>query len=112
MSKDGQASATQSVSGSIVTVDLSAVANEQTIGITLLQVNDGTSTANIFIPMGVLLGDSNNDGVVNAGDAIRGRNRSGQATDVENFRSDFNTDGSVNSGDAIIVRARSGTSLR
>ena len=56
-------------------------------------------------------GDTNGDGVVNTGDALQTRNRSGQTTDATNFRSDVNVDGLVNSGDSIIVRSRSGTSL-
>ena len=46
---------------------------------------------------------------VNSGDAIQTRNRSGQLTDANNFRSDVNTDGTVNSGDSFIVRSKSGT---
>ncbi len=61
--------------------------------------------------MGVLVGDTNGDGFVNAGDALQTRNRSGQATDATNFRSDVNVDGFVNSGDTTVVRARSGTAL-
>ena len=62
--------------------------------------------------MGVLLGDTNGDRFVNAGDALQTRNRSGQTTDATNFRSDVNTDGFVNSGDTTVVRSRSGTALR
>ncbi len=49
--------------------------------------------------------------LVNAGDALQTRNRSGQATDTTNFRSDVNADGFVNSGDTTAVRARSGATL-
>ena len=61
--------------------------------------------------MGVLVGDTNGDGFVNAADALQTRSRSGQPTDSANFRSDLNTDGAVNSGDTTAVRARSGTAL-
>ena len=40
------------------------------------------------------------------GDALQTRNRSGQATDETNFRSDVNADGFVNSGDTTVVRGR------
>jgi hypothetical protein len=56
----------------------------------------------------ILAGDTNGDRVVNSGDALQTRNRSGQAVDATNFRSDVNADGFVNSGDTVIVRARSG----
>jgi hypothetical protein len=61
--------------------------------------------------MGVLLGDVDGNGSVNAADTLLTRSRAGQAADGTNFRSDVNTDGVVNSGDAIAVRSRSSTSL-
>ena len=85
--------------------------NAQTIGVILFGVNNGMSTSDVAVPMGVLIGDSNGDGSVNSGDALQTRNRSGQATDSINFRSDVNADGFVNSGDTTAVRARSGTGL-
>jgi hypothetical protein len=57
------------------------------------------------------VGDTNGDRVVNGGDAIQTRSRSGQAVDGTNFRSDVNTDGNINGGDSIIVRGRSGAGL-
>jgi hypothetical protein len=64
-----------------------------------------------LVNMGVLIGDTSGDRFVNTGDALQTRNRSGQATDATNFRSDVNADGFVNSGDTTAVRARSGTAL-
>ena len=61
--------------------------------------------------MGVLVGDTNGDRFVNAGDSLQTRSRSGQTTAATNFRSDVNTDSVVNSGDTLVVRARSGTFL-
>ena len=58
-----------------------------------------------------LLGDTNGDRSVNAGDAIQTRNRAGQAVDSTNFRSDVNLDGFVNSGDTTVVRGQSGYSV-
>ena len=110
-SSNGLATATQSVSGGVVTVNLANVANGQTITVTLTNVNDGTNIGNVAISMGVLLADTNSDRSVNAGDALQTRSRSGQATDATNFRSDVNADGLVNSGDTTVVRARSGTAL-
>jgi uncharacterized delta-60 repeat protein len=101
----------RSADGREITVNLRNVSDVQTINVTLLNVNDGTSTANLSIGMGVLRGDANGDRAVNSGDALQTRNRSGQVADTTNFRSDVNTDGSVNSGDALIVRGRSGSSL-
>ena len=106
-----------SVSGSsghwttTVTVNLTGVTNAQTITLTLSDLSDGTNTGYLFVPIGVLLGDTNGDRFVNSGDALQTRNRSGQATDATNFRSDVNVDGFVNSGDTTVVRSGSGTAL-
>ena len=59
----------------------------------------GRNLGNINIPMGILLGDTNGDRVVNAGDTIQTRGRSGQLTDAINFRSDVNESGDINAGD-------------
>ena len=111
MSINGLASGTQSASGAQVTVNLTAVANAQTLGITLTNVSNGVASGDIFVPMGVLVGDTNGNGFVNVGDSLQTRNRAGQATDATNFRSDVNADGSINSGDTTAVRARAGTAL-
>ena len=94
-----------------MTVNLTAVANAQEASVILLDVDDGTTVETLSVPMGILVGDTNADGFVNAGDALQTRGRSGQTTDATNFRSDVNGDGFVNSGDTTAVRARSGTSL-
>ena len=96
------------VSNNVVTIPLTNVANAQTINVTLNNVNGST---NLTIPMRLLIGDTNGDGLVNSGDAQQTRNRSGQITDATNFRSDVDADGFINSGDTTIVRARSGTAL-
>ena len=102
---------TFNASGSQVTVNLTGVSNAQGIALTLGNVNDGTNSGDVVVPMSVLLGDTNTDAIVNAGDALQTRNRSGQATDATNFRSDVNSDGFVNSGDTLIVRANSGSTI-
>lgn len=99
------------MSGTELWVNLTGVANAQTVTVTLTNVADslGQPLPDTAVSAGFLLGDSSGDGSVNSGDATITRNRSGQATDATNFRSDYNTDGIINSGDATIVRARSGT---
>ena len=110
-SSDGQATATQSVSGNVVTINLASVSDGQSITITLTNVGNGTNIGDIAIPMGILLGDSNQDGFVNAGDTLSARNLSGQVTNNSNFRSDVNTDAFVNGGDALVIRSHAGDSL-
>ena len=91
-----------------VTVNLTGVTNAQRITVTLQGVN---GIGDVGAQMGVLVGDTNGDGFVNAGDSLQTRSRSGQGADSINFRCDVNTDGTVNSGDTTAVRSRSGTFL-
>jgi uncharacterized protein (TIGR02597 family) len=103
-----------SVSGSgtdEAVINLSSAANAQRLVLSLLNANDGSNANEVVIPLAVLVADVNGDGVVNGGDAIQTRNRSGQPTDALNFRADLNADGVINGGDAIVVRGRSGTAL-
>ena len=111
MSIDGQASGTRSVNGSVVTVSLSAVANAQTIGITLTNVNNGSNSGDVFVPMGVLLGDTSGNGTVNSSDVSLTKLKSGQAVDASNFREDVSVNGSINSSDVSTVKLKSGTAL-
>jgi hypothetical protein len=100
-----------SASGSQVTVNLTGVGNAQNLRVTLFGLSDGAKTGNLDLPLSILVGDSNADRFVNAGDATQTRSRSGEATNTTNFRSDLNVDGTINAGDATVVRSRSGTSL-
>ena len=92
---------------------INVACNSHDVGVTLVGVHDtmGSTLANTTVAMGLLRGDTNNDRVVNGGDALQTRSRAGQAADATNFRSDVNTDGFINSGDTLIVRAASGTTI-
>jgi hypothetical protein len=111
MSSDGLAGGTQSVNGAVVTVDLTAVANAQTLGITLINVNDGTIAGDVFIPLGVLAGDTTGNGSVSASDIGQVKAQSGQAVTAANFRTDVNAGGTINASDIGLVKSRSGTTL-
>jgi hypothetical protein len=97
-----------SADGKQVSLDLTNVSNAQTLTVTLSGVN---GSGIVTVPVGILLGDTNATGGVNAGDALQTRNRSGHTADPNNFRSDVNHDGQINSGDSLVVRANSGASL-
>ena len=99
------------VSGNTVTIPLTGVTNAQVLTVTLNGVTVGAASGNVVIPMGVLLGDTNDSRSVNAGDALQTRGRSGQITDGTNFRSDVNPDGAIAAGDVIIVRGQAGNSI-
>jgi hypothetical protein len=61
--------------------------------------------------MGVLLGDTNGNGAVNASDVSQTKSRSGQTSGGTNFRSDVTTNGSINASDVSLVKLRSGSAL-
>ena len=93
-------------------VNLAGVTDLQTIAVALVNVSDSTGkTGSLSTSMKVLIGDTNGDSAVNAGDAQQTRNRSGQSASATTFRSDVNLDGNVNAGDATIVRTNSGRGL-
>ncbi|HEX8678322.1 MAG TPA: dockerin type I domain-containing protein, partial [Chthoniobacterales bacterium] len=97
--------------GREVAVNLTGVSDAQRLRVTLIGISNGTNIGDVGVSMGILLGDTNQDGTVNSGDGQQTRSRSGQLASGDNFRSDVNTDGTVNSGDAFIVRGRSGTAI-
>ncbi len=96
-----------------MTVNLTGVTDVQTLNVTLSGVTDSFAQVlpDTFVSMNMLIGDTNGDRFVNAGDTTQTRGRSGQTTAATNFRSDVNTDGAINSGDQTAVRARSGNFL-
>jgi hypothetical protein len=97
-----------SISGSTVTIPLTNVANAQKLAVTLNNVN---GAINVTIPMGVLVGDTNSNGTVNAADVAQTKGHLGQSVDASNYRFDVNTNGSINAADTAIIKQNSGTSL-
>jgi hypothetical protein len=100
-----------SVSGTQVAVDLTGVANAQTISVTLGNVNNGTSAGDIVVSMGVLAGDVNGNAAVNASDISLTKSQAGQAVTSSNFRGDLNFNGGINAADVSLVKASAGTAL-
>jgi hypothetical protein len=99
------------INGSQVIVNLTSVANAQMIVITLSGVSDGTNTSNISVPMGVLLGDTTGNGMVNASDIGQIKGQSGAAVTLANFRSDVTANGSISASDVALAKSYSGVSL-
>ena len=109
---DNMATATQSVSGAEVTVELADVSNAQRAGITLLGVSDGLNTGDVFVPMSVLAGDTTGNGFVTASDIGQTKGQSGQAVSASNFRTDVTANGgSITASDIGLVKSKSGTQL-
>jgi hypothetical protein len=107
----GAGSAAFSVSGAVVTINLTEVANAQRLGVTLANVSDGANLGSVMIPMGVLSGDTNGNGLVNASDVSQTRAQVGQPVTGANFRTDANSNGTINAEDIRLVRSQVGTSL-
>jgi hypothetical protein len=103
--------ASTSTSGNQVFVNLTGVTDAQTIQVTLLGVNDGTTTNNVSIPMSVLVGDTTANGVVNSSDIAQTQSQAGQPVTVSNFREDVTVTGLINSSDIALVQSKSGTGL-
>ena len=99
------------VSGNVVTINLTAVADQQRLGVTLVDVCDGTNQGNVLIPMGVLAGDTAPNGIVNASDVGQTKAVSGQSTTGANFRNDVNASGSISAADVGLVKSKSGHTL-
>jgi uncharacterized protein (TIGR02597 family) len=103
-----------SVSGNgttAITFNLTNVTNAQHLTLNLNGVSDGQKSNNIAVPVDVLIGDTNNDSSVDAGDIAQTKSQSGSLVTVANFRQDVNGDGSIDAGDIGLVKSMSGTGL-
>jgi CSLREA domain-containing protein len=100
-----------SVSGSKVTVNLTGVSNAQRIVVTLSAVSDGINSNDVIVPMGVLLGDTNNNRSVTSNDVSLTQSKVGQAVSKTTFREDVNLDGVLNTTDVNLVQSKVGTKL-
>lgn len=96
------------IAGNSVTIPLTNVANAQRIEVTLFAVN---GAGNLIIPMGVLVGDTNANGTVNASDVSQTKAQIGQSVGPGNFRTDVNANGVINASDASVVKSFVGTGL-
>ena len=100
-----------SISGHTVTVDLTNVSDAQTLHINLLGVSDGTNTGDVSVPMSVLLGDVNANGLVTNADVAAIQAQAGSTTDLANYRDDVNSNGVVSNGDVATTQTRVGSRL-
>lgn len=107
----GTGAATFSVSGAVVTVDLTGVTNAQRIAVTLASVSDGSNVGDISLPMGVLAGDTTGNGTVTASDISQTKAQSGLPVTAANFREDVNANGAITASDIGLVKSQAGMSL-
>ena len=98
-------------SGNQISVSLKGVSNVQTITVTLFGVSDGLNSADMPVSMGVLIGDTNGNGIVNSSDIGQTKSHTGEALTGSNFRSDVNANGDINSSDVALIKSKLGTAL-
>ena len=94
-------------------VNLTGVANAQTLTINLNNVADSTGrfSAGVSSSMRVLIGDTTGNGVVNSSDIAQTQSQSGQSVNATNFREDVTPNGAINSSDIALVQSMSGTGI-
>ncbi len=103
--------ATATANGSQVSITCTGIANQQTIAINLNGVSDGTGTANVSVPMGVLLGDVDANRQVDGNDVSIVQGHTRETPDATNFRADVNTTGLIDGNDVAITQGQTRTSL-
>jgi hypothetical protein len=106
--------ASYTVSSNVVTIDLHGVqyaGKDGELNINLRGVSDGTNTGLVSIPMGVLLGDVNTSGRVDAANVSFVRQQTLQTVGSSKFREDINVSGRIDAADVSIARQQTLTSL-
>jgi hypothetical protein len=90
-------------------VQLNGVQSGRYLTVTLNEVNgSGTATATL----GVLLGDTSGNGMVNSTDIGQAKAQSGSPVTPANFRLDVNVNDAINGSDISLIKAHSGTSIQ
>jgi hypothetical protein len=94
-------------------VNLAGVANAQYLTVALANVADsaGNTSASLPVTMGVLIGDVNASGRVDAADVSSVRQQTLQTVEPWNFRNDINASGRIDAADVSIARRQTLTSL-
>jgi hypothetical protein len=94
-------------------LDLGSVANAQTLTVRLSNVTDQFSQVlpDALVSVTLLIGDTNGNGNVNAGDIAQTKSQIGQLVTAGNFRTDINVNGTINASDVTIIKSQIGTSI-
>ncbi|HEY2714451.1 MAG TPA: kelch repeat-containing protein [Chthoniobacterales bacterium] len=97
--------------GTQVTINLATVSDVQILTVTLTGVNDGTNTYDVAVPMGVLIGDTGANGIVDLPDGRLVKSQYGKRLTTSNCREDVNADGSIDPSDLSLMKSYAGTKL-
>ena len=98
-------------SGVQTTLELTGVPNRTQCSIDLHGVTNGTTTNDVSIPIGFLIGDTNADRFCDGVDVSQTKSQSGNRAALANFREDVNIDGFIDAVDTALVKSKSGTAL-
>ena len=94
------------------TLNLTEVPDAHYTTVTLNNVlGSQNNSGNVSATIGVLLGDTSGNRLVNSTDISQTQSQSGQAVTGSNFREDVNANGLINSTDVSIVQSKSGSGL-
>jgi RHS repeat-associated protein len=91
--------------GTEVLITLANVSDAQVLSILLVGVTDDEDSADITIPMRVLVGDVNGAGTVSGDELSRVESQAGSLIDAGNFRCDVDANGIIDEADAEAVKA-------
>ena len=93
-----------------MTVNLTGVTDAQQLNVNLNGITDAQSQVlpDTSVAMRVLLGDTTNNGVVNASDIAQTKALAGQPVISASFRNDINASGQIDSTDVGVVKSRTG----
>lgn len=92
-------------------VKVTGVADARYLTITLTGVSGSGTSSTVAGSVGILIGDTNRDGFVDAVDTSQTKSQSGMPVTSANFREDVNGDGFIDAVDVSLVKAMSGTTL-
>jgi hypothetical protein len=109
----GNVVGTPVILGNTMTVNLTGVADAQTLSVTLSGLTDQflQTLPDTSIGMSVLIGDVTGNAVVNASDVSQVKTQTGMPVTASNFRADLNANGTITASDVGQVKANAGHGL-
>ena len=109
----GTISGMPTMSGNIMTVNLTNVPNAQRTTLTLHNMKDvaNQELPDTSVSMATLTGDTSGNGVVTSTDVSQTKLQSGHAVTSANFREDINANGTISGTDVSIAKLNVGSGL-
>jgi len=92
-------------------VNVTGVVDAEYLTITLTGVAGNGTNSTVAGSVGILIGDTNGDGFVDAIDTSQTKSQAGKPVTSFNFREDVNGDGFIDAIDVSLVKAMSGRAL-